>query len=119
MATKTFLTFLFPQAIDASGGRSGREINGLPKGTVPQNCDILLSGLHSSPITGRQEHYLVRTENVLVFLRVCSAHESSGYEEYAVLRETAETPEEQDALLEYAEKSILSICGHVRKHTES
>lgn len=106
---------IFPQPTATVNGRGGSEVNGLPRNTVPQNCEIVLSGLSTSPITKRQEHYLVRIDSLLVFLRVCSAYEGSGYDEYAVIRNVADTPEKQAELLDYARRSIQAICGQVRE----
>lgn len=115
MTTQDSLLRIFPQPTATLNGRGGSEVNGLPLNTVPQNCEIVLSGLCNSPITKRQEHYLVRIDNLMVFLRVCSAYEGSGYDEYAVIRDVADTPEKQAELLNYARRSIQAICGHVQE----
>jgi len=115
MTIQDTLLRIFPQPTATVNGRGGSEVNGLPRNTVPQNCDIVLSGLHTSRITNRQEHYLVRIDNQLIFLRVCSAYPDSGYDEYAVIRDVADTPEKQAELLDYARRSIKAICGQVHE----
>lgn len=105
---------IFPQDSASFSGRSGTEVNGLPKNTVPANCEIVYSGLKDSPITKRQEHYLVKVDDAMVFLRVCTAHETSDYAEFAVIREVAVSAEAQEKLQAYAYSSIEAICGEVK-----
>jgi hypothetical protein len=92
------------------------EIVGLPKDTAPQNCEILLSGVNNSRHLGRQTHYLVRFESSLILLRVCTAMEGSGYDEYAVIRSIASTDIEKELLEVKAHDSIEVICGQVADH---
>lgn len=103
------LSQLFPQPT-ATFDKRGTEVNGLPKDTVPQNCEVVYSGKSYSPIVKRQDYFLVRVQDVLVFLRVCTAFEGSGYDEYAVIRTVARTEQEQQELESYARKSIDAIC---------
>lgn len=117
MDTKEIFKKLFPQPTATFAGRSGSEVNGLPKGTVPQNCEIVTSGMDWSERLGRQEHYLVRVEGALVFLRVCSAAEGSGYDEFAVIREVAFSERAQAELEAYARDSIKSICRTAQPKT--
>lgn len=115
MNLESKLRKLFPQQTASFDGRGGSEVNGLPKNTIPENCEILLSGLKNSKILNRQEHYLVQVDETMIYLRVCSAYEGSGYDEFAVIRDSAETSEEKEALLDYARRSIEAICGEVKE----
>jgi hypothetical protein len=109
MLRQEILSQLFPQA-SATFDKRGTEVNGLPKDTVPRNCEVVDSGKSYGDILRRQDYFLVRVAGVLVFLRVCTADEQSGYAEYAVIRKVAETPQEQEELIGYARQSIASIC---------
>lgn len=102
------LSELFPQPT-ATCDKRGTEVNGLPKDTVPQNCEVVYSGKRYSSIVKRQDHFLVCVHGVLVFLRVCSAHEGSGYDEYAVIHTVARTEQEQQELENYARKAINTL----------
>lgn len=110
MEKQALLKKLFPNPSATIEGRSGNEVNGLAKNTVPQNCEILASGLAKTSMLGRQEHYLVRVEDVLVYTRVCSAMEGSGYDEYAVIYGVAVFDEEKVALTARAKDFIESCC---------
>jgi hypothetical protein len=101
---------LFPNPNATVNGRGGSEVNGLSKNTVPQNCEILASGLADTSLLGRQEHYLVRVDDALVYTRVCTAMEGSGYEEFAVIYDFAVTAEEKRAVTERATRFIASCC---------
>lgn len=111
MTRQELLSLLFPQPT-ATFDSEGREVNGLPRDTVPQNCEVLDSGQGGSELLRRQDHFLVRVAGVLVFLRICTADAQSGYGEYAVIRRVALTQQEQDALVAYAREAIEALCGN-------
>jgi hypothetical protein len=110
MDKQGILKKLFPNPNATFNGRSGDEVNGLDKGTVPQNGEILASGLAKNQLLGRQEHYLVRVDDVLVHTRVCAAAEGSGYDEFAVIHGIAVTEADQMQLTEWATRFIESCC---------
>jgi hypothetical protein len=91
-------------------GRGGFEVNGLPKGTVPVNCEILAQGLANTALLGRQEHFLVSSGEQLVYLRVCTASEDSGYDEFAYVHGIATTEDEKARLSERALGFINGNC---------
>lgn len=82
-----YAKLLFPNGTPGTGGNP-REVNGLPKGSEPQNCTVLVTGrekLITAP-KDRRDFYIVKTENgTLVFLRICSAMAGYGYDEYVVI----------------------------------
>jgi len=110
------LTILFPAGVLTDCGPSqcgSLEVHGLPKGTVPQNCEILACG-RSKFYWGRasQEIYLVRTRDFLVLLRIAPAGPENCDGEFVVSR--AFTPANGDAserFLATARKTIEQLCG--------
>lgn len=110
MTRQELLSLLFPQPT-ATFDSEGSEVNGLPRDTVPQNCEVLDSGLGGSELLRRQDHFLVRVAGVLVFLRICTADAQSDYGEYAVIRRVALTPQDQAELLAYAREAIDALCS--------
>lgn len=96
MKLSTILAQLFPTGV--ANGREGREVNGLGKGTVPQNCEVLVTAKGSSSSGNRREYYLVRCEGVMLYLRICTAMADSGYDEFAVINATAVFDEDQQEL---------------------
>lgn len=106
----SILKKIFPNPNASFAGRDGQEVNGLAKGTVPENCEILSSGMSSSHLPGRQEHYLVRVDDALAYLRICDAMPDSGYAEYAVVYGIAFTEEDKLNLTERAARFIESCC---------
>ena len=105
----SILKKIFPSP-NATFNERGDEVNGLEKNTVPQNCDIVASGLATSHQLGRQEHYLARVDGALVYTRVCAAMEGSGYDEYAVVHGIAFTEADQLQLSQRASRFIDSCC---------
>ena len=101
---------VFPEGDVALRRSSGFEVNGLPKGTQPQGCEILARGLEPDSRGDRREHYLVRVDAVMLFFRICTAMEGSGYDEFVAGRGIAVTYEEQVELRNYAEGWIESMC---------
>jgi hypothetical protein len=89
-------------------GRS--EVNGLSKGTAPQNCKILMQGQEKFNCS-RREFYLIEVENLLIFLRVCEAYPESGYDEFAVIRDWQFLgTTDADEMKNYATRTINCIC---------
>ncbi len=111
MELKEILKRIFPGENATFSSRGGREVNGLAKNTVPQNCEILVCGLARTYTLGRQEHFLVRVDGVLLYLRVCTAMEGSGYDEFAVIYSVATLDEEKTELEDYARSSITCLCA--------
>jgi hypothetical protein len=90
---------------------TGTEVNGLSTGTVPQNCTILQSGKQETYNHGRREFYLVKTEEVLVYLRVCTAWIGSGYDEFAVVCSWEPVDSNDAAEMEHwARESMDILC---------
>lgn len=110
------LTMLFPAGVvtDCGPAQSGSlEVHGLPRGTVPQNCEVLACG-RSKFYWGRasQEIYLVRTTDFLVLLRIAPAGPENCDGEYVVSR--AYAPADGDASERFqvtARKTIEQLCG--------
>lgn len=90
---------LFPAATEIK--HLGSEVNGLPKGTRPTNCDVLLSG-DKADRNGRREFFLVDIDHVFVWLRVCTAMPGCGYDEFAVIHKMAWSDDDRDSLRSYA-----------------
>lgn len=109
MNKQSILKKIFPAATAVIDER-GTEVNGLAKDTVPQNCDVLASGLAAAPTLGRQEHYLVSIDGALVYTRICSAMAGSGYAEYAVIHGVAVSDDDKQTLANRARNFISSCC---------
>ena len=110
------LSCLFPSGnvIDC-GSRYGDylEVYGLPKGSVPQNCEVLASG-RPKLFSGHehQEIYLVKTEDFLLLLRICPAGPNAGDGEFVVSRGYAHVDDElAPEFQKTARKSIEVLCG--------
>ncbi len=116
MDMRSTLTTLFPAGlvIDCGAPKGDLlEVHGLPKGTVPQNCEILAGG-HARFYWGRerQEIYLVKTEDFLVLLRICPAGPGNGDGDFVVSR--GYSPVDDVLTLDFqttALKSIDVLCG--------
>ena len=109
MDLQNLLQKVFPAG--QCGGRSyGFEVNGLPKNTQPQNCDILVQGQEPDSRGDRREHFLVRVDGVLLFFRICTAMEGSGYDEFVAGHKPAILAEDQQELERYARDWIASMC---------
>lgn len=70
--------------------RGGQGADGLAKDSKPENCIIHDSFIdkYSSRPSERREHFLVTVGDTTVYLRICTAMEGSGYDEFAaILRE--------------------------------
>ncbi len=110
------LTSLFPMGFVIDCGDphgESLEVHGLPRGIVPQNCEVLAGG-HARFCWGRerQEIYLVKTEDFLVFLRICPAGPGNGDGAFVVSRGYSPVDDEltldfQTAML----KSIKVLCS--------
>ena len=74
---------LFPEGTISYLHERGFEVNGLKTGTVPQNCNILACG-QEKYTQDRREFYLVEIKGYALFLRICTAHPSSEYDEFVV-----------------------------------
>ena len=90
MDMRSTLNTLFPAGlvIDCGAPKGDLlEVHGLPKGTVPQNCEVLAGGL-ARLYWGRerQEIYLVKTEDFLVLLRICPAGPDNADGDFVVSR---------------------------------
>lgn len=115
MNAQDALTALFPggNLSHISPDHGGMfEVNGLSEGTVPQNCEILLTGEGSLslPRCDRRTHYLVRADGVLFFFRICTAMKGSGYAEYVAGLGFAETSQASADLVERARRIISACC---------
>lgn len=113
MDNSDLLPLLFPHPAATFNTRGGAEVNGLPQNTVPQNCEIVCSGVDTGKFTKRQVHYCVRLNGATVRLRVCDASPDSGYAEFAVVLDVARSTEAGAQLEGYARESIAAICGDV------
>ncbi len=87
MNLKETIARIFPAGFvkegDAEHGNH-YEVHGLPKHTVPRNCQVLASGqFQFSPGQELRESYLVKTEDFVLFFRICQAPPDSGYAEFA------------------------------------
>lgn len=110
MNKKELLQRIFPQASATVHGRDASEVNGLPKDTVPQNCDILVRAMNRWDAQRKQEHYLVRIDGVMLYLRVCTAMAGSGYDEYAAILRVCGPEDNQAEFESRVRSSIESIC---------
>ena len=86
------------------------DVQGLPKGTLPANCEVLAFG-HAPPVQGQdhRETYLVQTQDYVLFFDVSAALPGCGYDAcieggaYAAVAGA----QSQD-LLAYARRTIAS-----------
>lgn len=108
----TILLKLFPQARPQDIGRGGGEVNGLSKGTEPQNCRRILKGTHVMPHCGFQTHFLVEAADLHIWLRVCEAMKGSPYAEFAVIVDavSSQDAKQVDNLTERIERYIGAFC---------
>ncbi len=115
MDMRSTLTTLFPAGLVIDRGAAKGdllEVHGLPKGTVPQNCEVLASGL-ARLYWGRerQQIYLVKTEDFLVLLRIGPAGPDNADGEFVVSR--GYSPLGDKRILDFqttALKSIEVLC---------
>jgi hypothetical protein len=90
------------------------EINGLSKGSIPQNCEVLASGQEKRVAhNGRREHFLVKAGDAVFFFRICSAAPGSGFDESVAGRgyahaSDAGAPERLEA---YARDAMQALCN--------
>jgi hypothetical protein len=88
----------------------GYDVIGLPKGTVPQNCEVLASGegkLFMSPVE-RRVHYLVKANGIMFYFRICTAMVGSGYDEFVAGLGCAE-PEDDTKRLETRARQAIDF----------
>ena len=110
MELVAILNRLLPGGTANSRDASNFEVNGLEKDTQPQNCEVLCRGMEPDSRGDRREHFLVQIDGVMLFFRICTAMENSGYAEFAVGRGIAILAEEQTKLEAYARDWIAVIC---------
>lgn len=106
-----FIQKMFPNG--RLDGRGGCEVNGLPAGSEPQGVEILDRWNDSFVRKGeRREFFHVTDGEHCALLRVCSAMEGCGYDEFAVIHEVAETDTlEANTVAETAHRWASSIGG--------
>lgn len=108
---KDMISRLFPSNAISIVSRSRSddvEVNGLPQGFIPQNCEILLKG---EEIHGRmlRTHYLVKSENRVVYLTMCQPE--YGDSTFALIRGTAQAESEDGAdVCRRAISTISRVC---------
>lgn len=66
LSQNAILKKLFPQST-ATFTNGNTEVNGLPTGTIPQNCEVIHTGKSYSKICKRQDYFLVRVDGVVLF----------------------------------------------------
>jgi hypothetical protein len=84
------------------------EVNGLPQGVVPQNCEVMLKGeeTHGSML---RTHYLVKADNRIVYLVICTP--DYGNKLFALIRCHAQIESEDVADVRmHAIASIAKVC---------
>lgn len=85
------------------------EVNGLPRGFLPQNCEVLLFGdeVHGNSL---RTHYLLKLDAHLVFLTVCTPE--FGDSVFALIRGMAQADSEAaDDLYRFARNSIALVSA--------
>ncbi|RJX33994.1 MAG: hypothetical protein C4516_00750 [Oxalobacter sp.] len=108
---KRIIPLLFPLesvSIVPRNRSNDLEVNGLPKGFVPQNCEVLHFGeeLHGN---SRRTHYLLKVDTHLVFLSVCFPE--YGDSQFALIRGMAQVNSEAgDELIRFARNSIALVA---------
>lgn len=82
------------------------EVNGLPRGSMPQNCEVLLKGSESH---GRmlRTHYLVRAHDRVVYLIMCEPEYGDSL--FALIRCHAQI--ESDGGVDVREHAVASISN--------
>lgn len=106
---------LFPagRVVDCGPALGGAlEVHGLPRDTVPQNCEVLAWGQSRFGWgSSRQEVYLVRTADFVVFLRIGAAGPDSSDGEFVTSRAYAPVGDVRSQELQAtARKSIAVFC---------
>ena len=85
------------------------EVNGLPKGFIPQNCEVLLQGREVHGDIQRM-HYLVNVDNRVAYLTVCQPEFGDSW--FALIRCMAQiNSEEAEDVEKYAKTSITMMCA--------
>lgn len=99
-----------PHVAQDFGG--GYEVTGLPKGTVPQNCEVLASSQEKRFLSPgeRRAHYLVRAGGATLYFRICTAMPGSGYDEFVAGLGFATDEEEVKQLESRARQAIEYLC---------
>ena len=84
------------------------EINGLPRGFTPMNCEVLATGEERHGNMSRT-HYLVEVDNHIVFLTICMPE--YGDNMFALIRGSAQIDtEEADDVKKHAKTAISIVC---------
>jgi hypothetical protein len=84
------------------------EVNGLPQGVTPQNCEVLLKGDETH---GRmlRTHYLVNVDNRVVYLTICIPEYGDSL--FGLIRCHAQIESEDGAdVRKHAIASISKLC---------
>jgi hypothetical protein len=108
---KKIISMLFPYdniSIVLRSRSADVEVNGLPQGASPQNCEVLLKG---SETHGRmlRTHYLLQSEVRIVYLTVCTPE--YGDRLFALIRGFAQTESEDAAdVRKFATATISNVC---------
>jgi hypothetical protein len=109
----SLLARVFPAGTVTNPGPKWFEVNGLAKGTMPAEGKVIARGYHKpghmSP-DDRREQFLVELDNHLLYFRICTAGEDSGYNEFAtghiVDGNVVSLSEEKQQFFE----SMLNLC---------
>jgi hypothetical protein len=107
---KKIVPMLFPMetiSVVTRNRSADLEVNGLPKGFVPQNSEVILfdEERHGNSV---RTHYLLKVDTHIVFLTVCAPE--YGDSQFALIRGMALVDTEAgDELQRYAKKSMALV----------
>jgi hypothetical protein len=87
------------------------EVNGLPQGAEPQNCEVLQKGNETH---GRmlRTHYLVKANNRIVYLTICTPEYGDSLFGLVHCHAQIESEDEVD-VRKHAIASMSKLCGPV------
>lgn len=109
---KTVIAKLFPVesvGIVSRNRSADLEVNGLPRGFTPQNCEVLDMGEETHGNMSRR-HYLVNVGEYVVFLTICLPE--YGDSMFALIHGTARTgSDEAYDVMERAKRSMAMVCA--------
>jgi hypothetical protein len=116
MNMHTTLSRIFPSGVVsayASDTGGSFEVRGLTNGAVPQNCEVLARGrARSSHWDGHRASYLVRTEDFVLFFRICLSVPGKDRGGSGVSRGYAHANDGQSRGLQvHACRAIAALCA--------
>ena len=110
------LSTLYPiesSTIELSKVSQRLEVHGLPKGAIPENCEVVTCGEERNTKIGeRRSHYLVELDGYYVYLRIYSDRDDINANEYAeVVGIAAIGSDDGEDLREHGLNTVMGFCN--------